>query len=293
MIFTAYLFRNVLSFFSRMELFELSIATKYFYKLIQREFKTVPYLVLSELRFDPEKETGCTYHPNASGELQPILVDFLSRLQELKYLRVESFRLKLGPQVDLIEFLKPIKHLWQDQKLLIIRVSSIEPTAELALLISTCRQVAIIGAGSMGLLNHIELMSSKCVEIHDKAYSPDVKLPMQEMTKFLCRSVEYAGSILISTKFNTSFEQYNTLISTISQKFLVAPVPPKLQLQWRHRESVLGEEWEGADHFELSHPRSKIHLFHEFEPGVPGFLIVTGIPIESTQEDSNGENDED
>ncbi|KAI1695949.1 hypothetical protein DdX_19301 [Ditylenchus destructor] len=284
MIFTAYLFRNVLSFFSRMELFELSIATKYFYKLIQREFKTVPYLVLSELRFDPEKETGCTYHP--------ILVDFLSRLQELKYLRVESFRLKLGPQVDLIEFLKPIKHLWQDQKLLIIRVASIEPTAELALLISTCRQVALIGAGSMGLLNHIELMSSKCVEIHDKAYSPDVKLPTQEMIKFLCRSVEYAGSILISTKFNTSFEQYNTLISTISQKFLDAPVPPKLQLQWRHRESVLGEEWEGADNFELSHPRSKIHLFHEFEPV---FLIVTGIPIESTPEDSNSddENDED
>ncbi|KAI1703109.1 hypothetical protein Ddc_16704 [Ditylenchus destructor] len=242
------------------------------------------FAVLSELRYDPEQETGCTYHPNAAGELQPILVDFLSRLQELKYLRVDSYRLKLGPQVDLIEFPKPIKHLWQDQKLLIIRMVSIEPTPELALLIST---------GSMGLLSHLALMSSKCVEIHDKAYSSEVKLPTQEMIKFLFRSAEYPRSILISSKFNTSFEQYNTLISTISQKFLNACVPPKLQLQRRHKESASGVEWEGADHFELSHPRSEIHLFHEFEPGVPGFLIVTGLPVESTQEDSNGENDDD
>ncbi|KAI1701029.1 hypothetical protein DdX_16333 [Ditylenchus destructor] len=252
-----YFLAEILRFLTRRELYKASFANKCFQNMIEQGFGNAPYL----------DKTVLNGSKNVSSE-------FVSRLPQLTFLRFETSSFDLHSNQNLLDFLEPLKHLWQGQVGITVSKASIEASAELARVVSSCSRVILDGDGSMDMLRHLPSLKGYELILHDMSYSPKMELPISDMIEFLFGPAELMRRIVFVTNEKLNLENYRSLLSAVKQRFLDVDKQHAFECMWCHNVSN-GREYVP---FELPHPNNDMTLFLELNTIESGFRLCTKDP---------------
>ncbi|KAI1713716.1 hypothetical protein Ddc_11741 [Ditylenchus destructor] len=268
-----YFFEDLFKFFTRYELFRLSLMCYRFCCLVEYEFPDTPYFIIHSLLIKLDYADGkwmlhCKNEDSHLNPLQNIKVRKFDQFRDLKFLRCFECRILIDDhytQNEVFPIIRPIAHLWLGRKLTICshacRMSGgiISHITKASRLTVTCRfdlNINFLQCFVKG--NAYELI------VIQSANSPSlsVELPIEDVVNFLLQPASTAklGVIkktlqIFTNEWNNLPQNLDAITNSIEQRFVDSICHYDFHFSW----NVDGRMSEGSERY-IHNPNTKQRL---------------------------------
>ncbi|KAI1709416.1 hypothetical protein Ddc_13894 [Ditylenchus destructor] len=228
--------RDLLAFFNRSELLDLSLTTSRVRRIIDAEFTRGPFITFKHLKYSSynigphhlvtmdDRQIKLQHHP-----------EIMQHLLESKFVKIQDVDITIYSGLPKIDWLENCGHLWANGRLKIHRPEYspyVDPTKKLALSLSQSPDLHIIWKG---ILRYFDVIltgrNTETIEIIDSDPLGKWDIPEDALLNFLFKQQNKNGSPRKLEIYCFECPEFAEVFEAIRERYLSTFAPPAFTLR--------------------------------------------------------------
>ncbi|KAI1711552.1 hypothetical protein DdX_10013 [Ditylenchus destructor] len=229
--------RDLLAFFNRSELLDLSLTTHRVRRIIDAEFMRGPFIAFKSLKYSPFN-IGPHHLVTMDDRIIKLHLypEIMQHLLDSKFVRIQEVDITIYSGLPEIDWLEKCGHLWANGRLKIHRPEYspyVNPTKELALSISQSPDLHVIWKGILRYLNVILTSpNTKTIEIIDSDILDKWDIPKDALLNFLFKRHRKNGPPRNVEIHGFECPEFAKAFEAIKERYFSIFAPAAFTLRW-------------------------------------------------------------